>query len=143
MEVIKRDGSLVPFDKTKISAAIIKAMKSTDKGVDTQLAEHIADQVEGVQQEQLSIEMIQDLVEEQLMKSARTDVAKNYIRYRYKREEARNTYNDLDSEIMGLKDLTSDEVRNNANKDGSKLQTYRAHDGGCGLHQFCQAQSGA
>lgn len=126
MEVIKRDGSLVPFDKTKISAAIIKAMKSTDKGVDTQLAEHIADQVEGVQQEQLSIEMIQDLVEEQLMKSARTDVAKNYIRYRYKREEARNTYNDLDSEIMGLKDLTSDEVRNNANKDGSKLQTYRA-----------------
>lgn len=129
--IIKRDGSVVPFDKTKISTAIIKAMKCTNNGVDYHLAEEIASFVEKAasdpaRETEFSIEMIQDIVEERLMKSARTDVAKCYIRYRYKREEERNTYNDLDNEIMGLKDLSSDEVRNNANKDGSKLQTYRA-----------------
>ena len=59
------------------------------------------------------------------MSSNRKDVARAYVRFRYKRELVREARTNLDYEILGLKDGTSEEVKNNANKDGKKLQTLK------------------
>ncbi len=90
MKVIKRNGSEVEFDKRKISNAIAKAMKETERGIDEDLAYKIADKIELNYTDVLTVEEIQNLVEESLMLSSRLDVAKTYIRYRYKRELERD-----------------------------------------------------
>ena len=94
--VIKRDGRQVPFDTDKIHKAILKAFKAVD-GVITPYAEikaeNIANYIEGYceeEKEPLSIEEIQDLVENGLMSTKRKDVAKAYIRYREERTKERN-----------------------------------------------------
>lgn len=84
MQVVKRDGRLVSFREEKIVQAILKAFMDVDKQitVDTKkIAEGIAAFVM-TQGEILSVETIQDLVEEKLMESDRKDVAKAYIIYR-------------------------------------------------------------
>jgi len=90
LRVIKRNGSEVEFDKRKISNAIAKAMKETERGIDEDLAYKIADKIELNYTDVLTVEEIQNLVEESLMLSSRLDVAKTYIRYRYKRELERD-----------------------------------------------------
>jgi anaerobic ribonucleoside-triphosphate reductase len=128
-QVTKRDGTVVEFDKLKIVNAILKAMVRTEKGVDMGVANGVADKVESKlskKKEPHDIEMIQNLVEYSLMQSNRKDVAQEYIRYRFKRDEERNSVNNIDKEIQGLFDFTSEEVVNNANKAGDKLQTFRA-----------------
>lgn len=84
MQVIKRDGTKVDFDINKITSAVTKAMTETTIGVDAQLASEIAVNIErkANQNESLSVEEIQDMVEHELMDSNRKDVAKNYIIYR-------------------------------------------------------------
>lgn len=89
MQVIKRNGALVDFDKSKIYNAIIRAMNETDVGADVKLAENIATKIEINYNEPLNVEDIQNLVEEYLMLSSRSDAARAYIRYRYKREMER------------------------------------------------------
>ena len=127
MIVIKRDGRKVEFNKEKIKSAVIRAFRDIDIE-DTPYAKEkardIANYIENLNRD-MNVEEIQDEVEERLMASNRKDVARAYVRFRYKKETERNTYNELDKEIQGLKDLTSEEVRNNANKAGDKLQTYR------------------
>ena len=127
LTVIKRDGRKVKFDKDKIKVAVLKAFIDVD-GEETTYAKEkardIANYIESLNNG-MSVEEIQDVVEEKLMASNRKDVARSYVRFRYKREIERDTYNSIDREIQGLKDLTSEEVRNNANKAGDKLQTYR------------------
>lgn len=86
MKVIKRNGTFVEFDKTKIYNAIIKAMMDTKVGKDEKLAENIATKIEINYDPPKSVEEIQNLVEEYLMLSSRPDAARSYIRYRYKRE---------------------------------------------------------
>lgn len=125
-QVTKRDSQIVEFDKNKIVNAIEKAMNRTENGVSEELSNKIADSVANMGVSNLSIEEIQEIVENKLMASSRKDVAKEYIRYRYKRQEERNAEINLDSEIQGLFDLTSEEVRNNANKAGDRLQSYKA-----------------
>lgn len=90
MQVIKRNGALVDFDRNKIYNAIIKAMNETDEGTDEKLANNIADKIGLNYDETLTVEDIQNLVEEYLMLSSRTDAARSYIRYRYKREMERD-----------------------------------------------------
>lgn len=127
MKVIKRDGRIVDFDKNKIIKAIENAFLEIDKKVSECSMNKILSIANSIESsnKNLSVEEIQDIVEEKLMASNRKDVARSYVRYRYKREIERDTYNNIDKEIQGLVDLTSEEVRNNANKDGRKLQTYR------------------
>lgn len=86
--VIKRDGTVVSFDGSKIVNAICSAMERT-VSVDRALAAHIADRISAIEEDK-SVEEIQDLVESCLMASDRKDVAKEYVRYRYKREAIRN-----------------------------------------------------
>lgn len=92
--VIKRDGSTVPFDKNKIVVAIEKAMSDTDNGVDSILSNKIANEISTKQQD-TSVEEIQDMVESKLMTSRRKDVAKAYISYRHMHGVARDQYKEL------------------------------------------------
>ena len=94
LQVRKRSGILVPFDKERIINAINKAFIEIDgKLYENDTAEDIADEIKytaKTSDDIISVEKIQDMVEDYLMKSERRDVAKEYIRYRYKREIARN-----------------------------------------------------
>ncbi len=90
-EVIKRDKCVVPFYPEKIIQAIEKAEQSTEQGITPRLAQKVLEGVmEQIQQTRISVEEIQDLIETELMKSERTDVAKAYILYREERTKARN-----------------------------------------------------
>lgn len=140
MYVIKRDGSKVPFDKDKIISAINAAFLEVD-GVlyETDTAEDIADEIEkhiksfydrnlnltcqanlseAIKEitKQYSVEEIQNLIEEYLMRSERPDVARAYIRFRYKREVAREYKKDFYN-ALSVK-LEAKNVKNqNANVD--------------------------
>ena len=90
-QVIKRNGKKVKFDKEKIINAIEKAFLEVDSEVvdkSHQKAKEIAEYIES-QDKSLSVEEIQDIVEDKLMASNRKDVARAYVRYRYKKEVAR------------------------------------------------------
>lgn len=121
MEIIKRDGRLVPFDKGKIEKAVLAAFESVDGNQDAgrTIASFIADDIEAealVSDDALGIEEIQNLVEAKLMESDRKDVARAYITYRDKRTRAR----ERDSELMrqiGAKLNATDVVNQNANVD--------------------------
>ena len=120
MLVIKRDGSEVPFDCNKIITAINKAFKEVDgKVYENDTATDIALEIGNILDEKakpMTVEEIQDLVEEYLMRSERPDVARAYIRYRYKKEVARNFRHDFIDVIV--EKLEAADVQNqNANVD--------------------------
>ena len=87
--VVKRDGRIVGFNEQKIMAAIRKAMMHTDKGEDERLLYQITDHIAQRGDSQMTVEQIQDMVELELMKSSRKDVAQKYIAYRNQRSIAR------------------------------------------------------
>ena len=90
--VIKRDGTEVVFDGSKIKTAIEKAMQETRLGVDEHLSAGIAEAIEKQVERSkrlVKVEDLQDLVEDFLMASERKDVAKKFIIYRYERERTR------------------------------------------------------
>lgn len=93
-QVTKRDGSLVTFDQQKIVTAIEKAMADTPTGVDSALSARIAEEIAS-KPENLSVEQIQDLVENKLMASKRKDVARAYMNYRNLHGLARDEYKEL------------------------------------------------
>ena len=137
MKVIKRNGSKVDFDKNKIIKAINKAFIEVDgKLYENETAMDIADDIEKIARsvDSLSIEEIQNLVETYLMDSERTDVARAYIRYRYKREQDRATNSDLENRYQRLHKLITgqDEESNkeNSNKDTRIIPTMRDYIAG-------------
>ena len=112
--VVKRDGRIVGFNKEKIAAAIRKAMLTTEQGEDEKLINQIADRIEFRGKEQSSVEEIQDMVEMELMKSTRKEVAKRYISYRNQRSIARKAKTrEIFLEIVEAK--SNDVTRENAN----------------------------
>ena len=121
MKIQKRDGTYVDFDKTKIINAINKAFIEVDGQLyEDDTARDIANDIENYFKYQdgngCSVEEIQDLVEDYLMRSDRSDVAKAYIRYRYKKEVAREIKADF-FDAIGEK-LEARNVQNqNANVD--------------------------
>ena len=120
MYIVKRDGTQVPFDKQKIINAINSAFLEVD-GIlyETDTAEDIADEIEMLvlkSSSDITVEAIQNCVEDFLMRSERRDVARSYIRYRYKKEVARNYSNDFLTAIS--EKLQASNVQNqNANVD--------------------------
>ena len=120
--IIKRNGNIVPFDRNKIVQAINKAFIEVDGQVyedDTSnsIADDIQRRVEYFNNtKKITVEDIQDMVEEYLMESERKDVARAYIRYRYKKEVARGYKDDF---IKAIEEkLTARNVQNqNANVD--------------------------
>ena len=93
MQVAKRDGRVMEFNKQRIVDAIIKAMMQTREGVDGELANRIASSIEKQLEtrDEVSVYEIQDLVEKKLMVSSRKEVATAYITYRYTRDVARKS----------------------------------------------------
>ena len=102
------------FNREKIAAAIRKAMLTTENGEDEVLVYKIVDRIEVRGKEQSSVEEIQDMVEFELMKSPRKEVAKSYIAYRDKRSIARKAKTrEMFLEIVNAK--KNDVTRENAN----------------------------
>jgi ribonucleoside-diphosphate reductase alpha chain len=92
-KITKRDGRIVSFDETKIAGAILKALKAVERG-DGDLARELSEDVVQLLNERFedkipSVENVQDLVEEVLIRNGYADVAKAYILYRQKRTEIR------------------------------------------------------
>lgn len=120
LQIRKRNGIIVPFDKQRIINAINKAFIEVDGTLyEDDTANDIADEIKysvKTSDDIVSVEKIQDMIEDYLMKSERRDVAKAYIRYRYKREVARKGQDDF---IKGFsaKIRGSDIENQNANVD--------------------------
>ena len=112
--VVKRDGRVVGYTEEKIKAAIRKAMLTTELGEDEALIQKIVDRIGARGNERMTVEEIQDMVEVELMKSPRKEVAKRYIAYRDKRSIARKAKTrDMFLEIIEAKN--NDITRENAN----------------------------
>ncbi len=112
--VVKRDGRIVGFNEEKIMAAIRKAMLHTEGGEDSLLIRKITDYISCRGREQMTVEDIQDMVEVELMKSPRKEVAKKYIAYRDQRSIARKAKTrDMFLEIIETK--SNEITRENAN----------------------------
>ena len=118
MTIIKRNGTIVDFNKEKIVKAINKAFVEVDGRLyETDTANSIADEIEILNKTKvLSVEEIQDLVEDYLMRSERRDVARAYIRFRYRKEMSRKAKKDWYSSISD-KLMAKDVENQNANVD--------------------------
>ena len=112
--VLKRDGRRVDFNNQKIVAAVLKAMDVTDAGEDIVLAAQIAQAISELDKEVMTVEEIQDVVENHLMNSPRQEVAKEYIRYRNKRNIARKAKSNEIFETI-IQAQSNDITRENAN----------------------------
>lgn len=135
INIIKRDGSLDIFNEEKIINAINKAMIEVDGQLyedDTSkdIAQEIAEKVKKYPNGSVEVEDIQNWVEDALMASERRDVAKAYIRYRYKREMVRQS-NTTDQSIRELLDGTNDYWNNeNSNKNAKRVTVQRDYMAG-------------
>ena len=116
--VVKRDGRLVPFDETKITLAISKALKCSPQDL-VVLINEITSQIT---QSKISVEEIQDLVEKALINHNYADAAKAYILYRNERTKRREARSDLNKTISSLISSEASDLdlkRENANIDGN------------------------
>ncbi len=135
MIVIKRNGSEVGFDITKIIAAITKANDTVDEGsrMTPIQIQRIAQSVELSCQKMNrspSVEEIQDLVEHQIMAHGAFEVAKNYITYRYTRSLVRKS-NTTDDKILSLIECCNEEAKQeNSNKNPVVNSTQRDYMAG-------------
>ena len=132
MNVIKRNGKTVQFDKDKIRLAVLKAFLDVD-GEETSYAKdkarEIANYVESLNRD-MEVEEIQDIIVNKLMASSRKDVAARYVEYRYKRKLVRES-NTTDKTILELISGTSDYWNNeNSNKNATLVTTQRDYMAG-------------
>ena len=135
MKIIKRSGVEVPFDLDKITAAVIKANESVsdvEKMTPEQIAVISANMrtiCEGMNRA-LSVEEIQDFVENQIMNQRAFSVARNYITYRYKRALVRKS-NSTDEQILSLLEFDNEEVKQeNSNKNPAVNSVQRDYMAG-------------
>ena len=135
MTVIKRNGSEVTFDITKIIAALTKANESVDESIrmTPMQIQRIAESVEFSclkMNRSPSVEEIQDLVEYQIMAHGAFEVAKNYVTYRYTRSLVRRS-NTTDEKILSLIECCNEEAKQeNANKNPVVNSTQRDYMAG-------------
>ena len=129
MNVIKRNGQTQEFYRKKISDAVCAAFLEIDgklDGATKQIAYRISKDIEKIVGEvgELSVEEIQDIVEEKLMASKRKDVARAYVRYRYSRELERQRKNDATilNMVQGMDEYWSKE---NSNKNAELVTVQR------------------
>ena len=125
MEVVKRDGRKVPFQRQKIINAISKAGFVQDE-----TKQKIATEIENLNRSEISVEEIQDLVEKKLMATSHKDVAKEYVRYRYRREIIREQEK-LNNSILEIVSNKNEYVNGeNSNKNPTILSTQRDYMAG-------------
>ena len=134
MKVIKRDKKEVEFDSTKIEAAIKKARNActssnlSDENI-ADLADYITYKCKKLDHS-VSVEDIQDMVEDQLMAHGEFALAKEYVKYRYNRQLVRKS-NTTDEKILSLIELQNEEVKQeNSNKNPTINSTQRDYMAG-------------
>lgn len=133
-KVIKRDGSEVDFDISKIEAAIFGANLELEKKyqLSTEEVEHIVDAIMDILNSldrAIEVEDIQEIVETKLMENEAYEVAKHYIRYRYEHKLLRE--NRTDSQIMSLVEYKNESIKQeNSNKDPEIIPTQRDYIAG-------------
>lgn len=128
LKVIKRNGNLVDFDKSKISTAIQKAMiagigKSNQKIADN-IATKIQTELEEKDQTEVSIYDIETMVYNQLIKNKKSQVAKAYEGYRAVREYQRKS-NTIDQKVLGVVKGDNSDIKDNSNKNTKLISTMR------------------
>lgn len=128
LKVIKRNGNLVDFDKSKISTAIQKAMiagigKSNQKIADN-IAIKIQTELEEKDQTEVSIYDIETMVYNQLIKNKKSQVAKAYEGYRAVREYQRKS-NTIDQKVLGVVKGDNSDIKDNSNKNTKLISTMR------------------
>ena len=135
MKIIKRNGAEVPFDITKIITAVTKASDSVSgqsrltKDQITQIAAAVTDQCQALNRA-VSVEEVQDMVENQLMDIQAHDIARHYITYRYIQSLKRQT-NTTDERILSLIECQNEEVKQeNANKNPTVNSVQRDYMAG-------------
>ena len=125
--VVKRDGRVVIFDKRKIVDAILKAMEVTETGEDIVLAAEIASAISKINVDNMSVEEIQDQVENELMNSPRQEVAKKYIAYRNQRNLARKAKSrEIFQEIIDAQatEITRENANMNADTPAGMMMKF-------------------
>ena len=135
MKIIKRNGTEVPFDITKIIVAVSKANQSVDEQLRlsreqiTQIAAAVTDRCQHLNRA-ISVEEVQDMVENQLMDVQAHDVARHYITYRYVQNLKRQT-NTTDERILSLIECNNEEVKQeNSNKNPTVNSVQRDYMAG-------------
>ena len=135
MKIIKRNGAEVPFDITKIITAVTKASDSVggkarlSREQITDIAAAVTDQCQALNRA-ISVEEIQDMVENQLMDIKAHDIARHYITYRYIQSLKRQT-NTTDERILSLIECQNEEVKQeNANKNPTVNSAQRDYMAG-------------
>lgn len=135
MKIIKRNGAEVPFDITKIITAVTKASDSVggkarlSREQITDIAAAVTDQCQALNRA-VSVEEVQDMVENQLMDIKAHDVARHYITYRYIQSLKRQT-NTTDERILSLIECQNEEVKQeNANKNPTVNSVQRDYMAG-------------
>lgn len=126
MRVVKRDCTLVDFDKNKISSAILKAMKNGSGIVREKIAYSIADEIEEELQGQDEIEIsdIENFVFDKLISKKQRLTARAYEGYRSVREFQREE-NTIDDKIWGLVNQKNEDIKDNSNKNPTLISTMR------------------
>lgn len=132
--VVKRDGKKVPFDRQKIYNAIAGAARECGSITNDEL-KHLTDRVVNkclarIMQFDLSVEAIQDMVEDTLMENNYHDIARHYIKYRQNKEIVRASQK-TDDEILALVDCRNEEANEeNSNKNPTLVSTQRDYIAG-------------
>ena len=134
MKIIKRNGSEVDFDLNKIIVAVSKANQACEKEELTKsqindIAEFVEFKISKANRA-LSVEEIQDIVEDQIMAQGAFEVAKRYVRYRYTRSLVRKA-NTTDNQILSLIECNNEEVKQeNSNKNPTVNSVQRDYMAG-------------
>ena len=130
-QVVKRDGTHVPFDKTKIRNAIKRAADECDAlsaGSLDNLTNEVVERCNCA--ENLTVENIQDMVEETLMAKGLSEIARHYIKYRQNKDIVRASQK-TDDEILALVDCRNEEANEeNSNKNPTLVSTQRDYIAG-------------
>ncbi len=127
MKVVKRDGSIVDFDRSKIVTAIKKANQSVDEEerVSDEQIEEVVNYVEKKNRPRLLVEDIQDMVEMKLMEAGKYELSKSYIIYRYSRALVRKANTTDDSILSLIKNSNKELMEENSNKNAVMAATQR------------------
>lgn len=124
--VIKRDGRKTCFDLIKIRSAVLASMKSIHVEDEAFLDDILIKIVNSLPNDgELTIDEIQQTVENELMKSAYPDVARSYIEYRHDRDAVRENVTDMTKSVQKLLEKDKTVVNENANKDATVFNTQR------------------
>ena len=132
MKVIKRDGTIVDYDRSKIVTAIEKANQEVPEAdrIDRESIEAIIDEIEAMKRPRMLVEDIQDLVEQGLVAKNKFHLAKTYIIYRYNRALVRKANTTDESILALLRNENKELAEENSNKNTMIASTQRDYIAG-------------